>query len=535
MTPAELFSRAYRDEERVAFTALLDQGRTVDEAAAERWRARAAEGWTPGEIGAVLVGLVEARLLRELAARFEGMQRWGPPVPVVPVVPGAARVFGEGWPWDPWHYDPKGRSWVVTPRPRDDDGAPAPLRPGESIYPTPPSDEWLRLRARGRVVGKLFKAHPDEGWRDGSNKNLARFTPELVRVAHTVEAWAALFESWQDDSEAFLVRGIQAREADGRGLIYRAMNPSDKSDGGGWIAPHPVGRRELVLDIDDRIKVADLWPDWPGFERWPTNEEAAELVRRAIVASLPAGFHDAAAAYRFSSSAGVPGGKAGKRGPVGWSELRCHVAIILDRPVYDDSLHAWLKRHAPKPDACVSVSAQPLYLASPLFEGEAPHWPSTFSRVGILPGVPVVKAPPELADGEAWRELVEAERLDKAIALETRRARREVRRLRAPVNADRDVATTDDATTDDALEALAIALEALRLAVPSERHPTLYREACDLGRLTGARLLDRARAEAELFATWQAITTGRDNEGTRTIRDGLDRGEREPMEVACAS
>lgn len=80
-TPAELFARAYRDEERRELAALLEAGMLRDEAAAERWRARAGEGWSREEIAAVLGPLVDARLLRELAVRFEGMQAWGPLVP----------------------------------------------------------------------------------------------------------------------------------------------------------------------------------------------------------------------------------------------------------------------------------------------------------------------------------------------------------------------------------------------------------------------------------------------------------------------
>ena len=242
---------------------------------------------------------------------------------------------------------------------------------------------WLRLRCadEGARATKLWRLGPD-GWDKASEAPGTWFTTERIWVEDTAEAWAELFREWADDAGAFLVRGVLAREPEG-GLVRRAK----VADKGAWLGPHPVGRRVAVLDFDGLDVAALGWADWPGLVRWPTMDEGAELVRRTLRWALPGRFWGAAAAYRWSASTGVPGGK---RGPAGWAVPSCHVALVLDRPVFDASLQAWLRAEVPRADASVAEAVKPLFLASPIYQGAASPWPADFPRVGLLEGLSLI-------------------------------------------------------------------------------------------------------------------------------------------------
>ncbi len=395
-TPAELFASAYRDEEAQAFRALLEEGHTVEETADRRWRARAGEGWTPGEIGAVLFDLVAPHTLRELAARHEGLQRWGGrPV----AVPGARRnIMGAIWTGETW----------------------APSTEGE-LWPTPHTWEWLRLRrASPGQITKVFVRDEAGAWAVDRQAPPVWYVPEVIAVADDVEAWAELLQEWEHDAESLLVRGVLVRNPDARGRMRRTLRGDEA-----WIAPHPVGRRVLVFDFD-KLDPAELkLAAWPGDQRWPTVDEAAELVRAAIRVRLPKAFHGAACAYRWSSSAGVPGGS---RGAIGWSRPYCHVVFVVDRPAHDESLALWLAGRA---DPSVAGSEHALYLSPPVFEGApAPPWPEGFDRVGVLDGAAEVVTPAELVDGDEWALLCELAALEEHV--DVRRAALEAERSRPP-------------------------------------------------------------------------------------------------------
>ena len=398
-TPAELFARAYRDEEAAIFGRLVDAGMHRDEAAAERWRARAGEGWSREEIAGVLGPLVDARLLRELAVRFEGLQAWGPIAPPRQPQPGARRLL-EGCAW-------RGETW-------------APSTEGER-WPVPRSDQWVRLRRASRgAMTKVFMPTTAGAWepKKKGTKPPFWYTPEIITVADDVEAWAELLREWEHDHSALLVRGVLARNPTEEGM-QRTMRGTEA-----YLAPHPVGRRVIVLDLD-KIDPADVgFADWPGAARWPTADEGQRLVKMTVKARLPACFDGAAAAYRWSASAGVP--RAGN--PTGWARPSCHVVYVLDRPVHDESLELWLEGKA---DKSIAGSEHALYLSPPVFLGERPHWPEDFARVGVLDGAAEVVAPDDLHDGEEWELLCELAATEAHVdALQARRSALEAKRQR---------------------------------------------------------------------------------------------------------
>jgi len=308
-----------------------------------------------------------------------GARRWVPRTgsahreiaPPMRPVPGARRnIAGAVWGGENWVLSTEGEPW-----------------------PVPYECEWLRLRraSRGEVT-KLFRPAA-EGWAaDRSAKPPLRFRPEIVTVPNGVDSWAALLREWEHYPDALLVRGVLARNPNANGEINRTRCGPDSS-----LAPHPIGRRVIVCDLDKLDPVALGLVDWRGAERWPTAAEGEALLRAAIKRRLPESFHGGAAAYRWSSSAGVPGGK---RGPHGWVIASVHVFFVLDRPVRDESLAMWLDGKA---DPSVAHSEHALYLAPPLFEGApAPTWPEDFDRVGTLDGEAAVVTPDDLHDGEEW-------------------------------------------------------------------------------------------------------------------------------------
>ena len=377
--------------------------------------------------------------------------------------------------------------------------------------------EWLRLRCaeHGKRAAKLWRRTAN-GWKADSYDAGTWFRPEIVKVPDAVEAWADLFRDWTDDAESLLVRGVLAREPMGDGTVRRAMS----TEKGAWLAPHPIGRRVVVFDFDKIDPTALAWPDWPGFVRWPSREEAGDLVQRKINAALPDAFHGAACAYRWSASPGVPGEN---RGPIGWSRPSCHVAMVLDRPVYDASLRRWLKGKAEPSIAC---SVTPLYLAGPLFDDLAPEFPAGWERVGVLPGRPVVITPDELVDGEEWALDEEDRKLDQLLARAGGLARAKLVQLARPIGHDEREAARSQRY---AKATIAGAVADLRKANEGDRHPTLFEKCSWLGQLVGGGLFERARIETEMFAVWCEVAPEREIEGLLAIQAGLNRGEREPL------
>ena len=388
---------------------------------------------------------------------------------------------------------------------------------GLGVQQCPAGNEWLRLH--GGRCAKLWRWSGDEWTKEGESP-ATWFRPELVRVDDTAAAWAAAWRTWIDDSETMLVRGVQARAATAGGMVRRVLRPED----GAWLGPHPVGRRVLVLDLDE-LPAVKVWRDWPGEARWPTIDEAAELVRRALRWALTGRFWGVAAAFRWSASAGVPGGA---RGPVGWSRPSCHAAIVLDRPVYDEPLRRWLRASVPAADASVSGSVHPLYLAAPTFDGAASPWPADFPRVGLLEGEAVAEAPAELVDGWAWQARAAEEEVEAQRRAEEARWRLMVDRLENAAAGGWQEQERERARRY-VQAAVRAAVDELLGAGKGSRHDTLRSQATGLGRLVAGGLpLDAETVRAELLAAWGQAAPGRGGEGKLAVDWGLDAGAREP-------
>jgi len=394
----------------------------------------------------------------------------------------------------------------------------------------PDGRAWLRLRCadEGARATKLWSLAAD-GWAKVPEAPGFLFVPETVWVENTAEAWAALFREWENDAGAFLVRGVLATRSGFGGELVRRAKVADK---GAWLGPHPVGRRVIVLDYDGLDVAALGWPDWPGLVRWPTADEGAALVRRTLQRTLPGRFWDASAAYRWSASTGVPGGK---RGPSGWASPSCHVSLVLDRPVCDMALQAWLRAAVPAADASVAEAVKPLFLAAPMFDGGPSPWPADFNRVGLLEGHAATEAPAELLDGWAWQVERDGERaaevasLGLAIASETGRKRYgETRTAWGDGTwAEREERREEERRRRFGDATLAQAADAVAGAAKGTRHATMLRRANQLGRFVGGGLLDESRVIAVLTQAWAEAAGGRED-GARAMADGIRDGKVSP-------
>ena len=407
----------------------------------------------------------------------------------------------------------------------------------QSPMDCPDGRAWLRLRCadEGARATKLWTLAAD-GWSKVPEAPGFLFVPETVWVEDTAEAWAECFRSWENDAGAFLVRGVVASGSSfGGGLIRgpraELVRRAKVADKGAWLGPHPVGRRVIVLDFDGLDVAALGWLDWPGAVRWPTADEGAALVRRTLQRTLPGRFWGAAAAYRWSASTGVPGGK---RGPTGWASPSCHVALVLDRSVCDMALQAWLRAAVPRADASVAEAVKPLFLASPMFDGASP-WPADFNRVGLLEGHATTEAPAELLDGWAWQTAKDGERAAEvaalAVAIASEAGRRRYGEARAAWGdgtwAEREEQSEEERRRRFGDATLARAADAVAGAAEGTRHATMLARANQLGRFVGGGLLDEARVIAALTRAWAQAAGGRED-GARALADGLRDGKASP-------
>lgn len=394
---AELFARSYAGKVDALYRSIQRPGVPEADQASELWARLAHMGWTPGELRAAGSPYAGPDALDELEARHADLQEWGDIAPPRRPLPAARRnIGGAVWTGATWAQSTEGERW-----------------------PMPLDVEWVRLRrASPGQITKVYHLNDAGEWEAKRDPPPTWFKPETIVMPNDVAACADLLHAWDRDDGALLVRGVLACNPDGRGRVRRTLRGTDAT-----LAPHPIGRRVIVCDFD-KLDPADLGlPDWPGAERWPTVDEAAAFVRAAIVRLLPESFHRAAAAYRWSSSTGVPGGK---RGPLGWSRPSCHVVFVVDRPVHDESLELWLEGKA---DKSVATSEHALYLSPPVFVGAPPPtWPEGFDRVGLLDGAAEVVTPGDLYDGEEWALRCELAAIE--LRAEELRRRREAQRAR---------------------------------------------------------------------------------------------------------
>ena len=127
-----------------------------------------------------------------------------------------------------------------------------------------------------------------------------------------------------------------------------------------------------------------LWValDMDGLER-PAGVDAADLLgcARAVIPSLPSGFHAASCAIQATAGHGRKPGS------------RLRLWFWLDRPVGRTELEVWFAGHSV--DAVSFRAAQVIYTAAPAFEdGISDHLPE---RLAVLTGAAEVSVPPHEA------------------------------------------------------------------------------------------------------------------------------------------
>jgi hypothetical protein len=199
----------------------------------------------------------------------------------------------------------------------------------------------------------------------------------------------------------------------------------------------------LCLDIDgaQMPDEADMHMPWKWVGRY-----------------LPAPLHRAGVILQWSSSAGLKPG------------VRAHLWCLLDRPVADKSLKAWVKSLGGF-DAGLYQPVQPHYTARPLFDGvDDPLRQRLFMRQG-----PRAQLPDEVCGQVEW-DRREGMRIERELQAQAKRGERELFTRARELQCKYERA------------ALRRACEAIRAALEGERHDTIRKEA---------------------WATWRFVVDGR--------------------------
>lgn len=327
------------------------------------------------------------------------------------------------------------------------------------------------------------------------------------------------------DRRVCLVRGIPARApvqvpAEEARWLDRGIGLRRASDtvSGAFFAPHPIGRRTIILDIDKAPA-----PVWAPQGRAPAPDEARALVRHVADQFLPRAWQGATVAYRWTSSAGL----------AGWSRLSLHLGLWLDRPIYDVPLRRWVACWGRPVDPSIVGAVQPIYTAAPIFlDGADPLEAAGIPRVGLVEGDrDEVAVPPSvwseshgvvpLVDGPGWHAHEHEEAVRAAAARAVAAAIGAARAVREPAS------DGERRLRGYARAALRRACEAVRGAargVAGEgRHDTLLRAARGVGSYAVAGLLTRDEIAVPLLEAFVAVAgMRRRTEGARAITAGLD-------------
>jgi len=449
------------------------------------WRAAVLQGREPGpRFGGSSLTVEEAQVFEAaLPLRLDGsVVRWA-----------GSRWVDDDTDAVPWHEVPDAdRTWFGV----------RPLSPRGRAGKVYSGGELVGDYALGKWIGvDVFEAEPGV-------RGLADLWGRIVR-----------------DQRVCLVRGIPARapgpipDDEARGLD-RALGLRRASDAGcgGFLAPHPIGRRAIVVDVDKAPA-----PAWMPQGRAPTRDEAQALVRYVADHFLPRAWQGATVAYRWTSSAGLRG----------WSTLSLHLGLWLERAVYDVSLRRWAATWGRPVDPSTCGSVHPIYTAAPLFlDGADPLEAAGIPRVGLVEGerdevaVPAscwsdVHGVVPLVAGPAWHEHEHEEAARAACDRAVAQAIGAARSIGWPAG------DLERRLTGYARAALRRACDGVRGAaqgVAGEgRHDTLLREARGVGSYVGAGLLTRDEVAAALLEAFVAVAGGsRRGEGARTIKAGLD-------------
>lgn len=361
------------------------------------------------------------------------------------------------------------------------------------------------LTARhGKRAAKTFTLAEDGTWSQLDYDAGATFTLATAPVPD-LAALSALLSEIQSDRRSFIIRGARIDGVDDHGATARTIKDHD----GTPPHLHDVDRAWLCVDIDALPVPTD--PDGK-----PQGDRAAWV--RYAVATLPAPFHDAGYHYQWSSSAGVKG----------WATIKLHLWFMLDRPACSRSLRGYFDASRAPVDVALYSANQIHYTAAPIFrdaDGTALPDLLGLTRCGLHDGPPVT-LPPDVLDLAA-HNAQEAARL--AAAREAQAA------LAASLARRRLSASQTDAALARYVEAaLRSASDQITAASHGDRHRTLYAAAAALGELVAAQALTRTDAEATLTTAALAAYAGEDREddARRTIREGLDVGERSPRDLS---
>jgi putative DNA primase/helicase len=188
-----------------------------------------------------------------------------------------------------------------------------------------------------------------------------------------IQSLGRLIETIAPDSRAFVIRGELRPE------FSLALYTGDL-----------VNRRLLATagklppsfqDVDRRWVMADV-DGWRIPDGLDLAEDVDIIVERAISELLPPCFHDVAAFWQLSSSAGFAQGI-----------LKCHIWFWLDRKVSTVLLKLFMKTHAPGIDQSLFNAVQVHYVAAPVIKGAPDPIPR---RLGWVQGAVDTVVLPEL-------------------------------------------------------------------------------------------------------------------------------------------
>jgi hypothetical protein len=190
-----------------------------------------------------------------------------------------------------------------------------------------------------------WEREPDPGNWTCHDYNAGTWFHHAEYPINSLHDLGTLLEEISRDPHALVVRG--------------AVVPSAKGD------IRPIRRTKLKNGSGDPFLLEMLCPwlmiDVDNFPLRASDDliDAPELViERAIFELLPAAFHDVAAWWQLSSSAGfVPG------------VLKCHLFFWLSEPTSNERIKAVLREHAPGIDDRLFNAAHAHYIAAPLIQG----------------------------------------------------------------------------------------------------------------------------------------------------------------------
>jgi hypothetical protein len=382
--------------------------------------------------------------------------------------------------WDAWcgHFGVPADVWVAMLEPLEPIGAPEfmtdtiPLPPGEGQWwPWENSDYLTILRAAGRLAAKTHRRVGDK-WDTTDYQGGYWHEYEITPKIDSLEVLAATLTRLESMPEHFVIRGEPTRPAPVR---------REYQQEGSFRC---VDRRWLCIDID---------------------KCAGDSVTDAI-AMLPEYFQGVACWYQYSASHGVKPG------------VRVHLWYWLDRRVCCFSLRQWAKPLAHIVDATLYEPVHVHYTAAPIFI-DAPD--PVAQRSGMLPGRPELVLPPDVVNLATFTERQKQQQ----DAIEAQRQAASSRRF-----VEGAFAATDRQRY--ALRALERCCDDIRTSGKGNRHLTLIAKATAMGELLDH--IDESLVRAELLAAANDAFAGenRQQEAEKTVRDGMDRGKRNPRDLS---